>query len=72
MLLVCRVVWVLAFVIEADGAAFVSEYVIGWIQQWKILCCRYLVVVEWSGVVVFDLVDVVEVFDVVVIVVGRG
>ena len=45
---------------------------IGLLQRWKILCCRYLVVVEWSGVVVFDLVDVVEVFDVVVIVVGRG
>ena len=72
MLVVCIVVWVLAFVNDADGATFVASTVIGLLQRWKILCCRYLVVVEWSGVVVFDLVDVVVVFDVVVIVVGRG
>ena len=72
MLVVCIVVWVLAFVNDADGATFVASTVIGLLQRWKILCRRYFVVVEWSGVVVFDLVDVVEVFDVVVIVVGRG
>ena len=72
MLVVCIVVWVLAFVNEVDGATFVAADVIGLLQRWKILCCRYLVVVEWSGVVVFDLEVVVVVFDVVVIVVGRG